>query len=713
MARSSASLPHPRRLAALRATGLLDTPPEDAFDRLARIAATLLRAPFAALSLVDDRRVFFKSVAAPGGAWPYGREAPVSDVFCSRVVSARRRLLVEDAREDEAWRTHPAVVERGIAAYAGMPVHGAGGTQVIGSFCVMDTDPHRWARDDLRGLGELAAAAEEVIGRPARESEARHRLVMHATGDTVLEWTVATGALRWDGAGPRMLRYTPEEAGGAIGWFYDRIHPDDRERVVREHEALLSGIDALWSGEYRVLLGDGGCSWILHRACVERDHRGRPLRVVGSLMDVTNRRYGEEAQRFLASASTLLDSSLDYETTLSGLARLAVPTRADYCLVDLVDDGKWARRVGTAHANPALQGRLRTREVVSLDADPERHPVVKVIRTGSATLVSDCTPEVLDRIAHDAEHRAGLESLGLRSFMIVPLVARERVLGAITLVSSESGRRFQPMDLVVAEDLARRAATAIEHARLYREVQQAVLDREEVLGFVTHDLRNPLNTIYTAASYLLESGAEARPHDRRWLETIELASNQMNSLIDELFQVARMGTGAFTLDAAPHEVAAVVRAASDLLAPLARAGRLRFTWEVEEGLPPLWMDRDKVLRVLSNLVGNAFKFTPEGGSVALRVAAEGSPAEAVRFAVEDSGPGIDEGALARVFERYWQGRQGDRRGAGMGLAIVKGVVEAHGGRVMAGNRAEGGARFVFTLPVRAPPPPSDPPRPSA
>jgi signal transduction histidine kinase len=321
------------------------------------------------------------------------------------------------------------------------------------------------------------------------------------------------------------------------------------------------------------------------------------------------------------------------------------------------------------------------------------------VRTGEATVVSDCTPAVLDRIAHDAEHRRALETMGLRSFMIVPLLAHKRVLGAITLASSDSGRRYQPVDLVVAEDLARRAATAIEHARLYREVRQAVSDREEVLGFVSHDLRNPLNTVYVAASYLLETEEERRSGNRKWLETIKLASDQMNSLIDELFQVTRIESGAFTVEPARHRVADVVAGARDLLEPLATAAGLRFTCACDDDLPELWIDLDQVLRVLSNLVGNAIKFTPEGGSIALRVTGEGMPVQAVSFAVADSGPGIDAAQLEHVFERYWQGRRGDRRGAGMGLAIAQGIVEAHGGRIRAQNRPEGGTEFVFTLPV--------------
>jgi signal transduction histidine kinase len=287
--------------------------------------------------------------------------------------------------------------------------------------------------------------------------------------------------------------------------------------------------------------------------------------------------------------------------------------------------------------------------------------------------------------------------------MVVPLTAHEHVLGAITLAYADpdAARRYRPVDVVVAEDLARRAANAIEHARLYREVRRAVEERDEVLGFVSHDLRNPLHTVSLAASLLLDTEEVRRSANRKWLETIKLATEQMNGLIEDLFQAAQMGAGVFALDPANSTVDRVLADVRDLLEPLAGAAGVRLECEEDEGLPPIWVDFDQVLRVLSNLVGNAVKFTPEGGTVTLRVAGEGDPVRMVRFTVSDTGPGLDAAELGSVFDRYWQGRRGDRRGAGMGLAIAKGIVEAHGGSIRAGNAAGGGAEFSFTLPAAA------------
>ena len=529
-----------------------------------------------------------------------------------------------------------------------------------------------------------------------RASEERYRLVSQATNDVILDWDVVTGSVFWTGAGPQMLRYTDEQVGGTMDWLHERVHPDDREKVVREQHSVVQGLTSYWSGEYRFLRGDGRYVIVLHRGYVVRDDSGTALRMIGSLMDVTERRKTEEGQRFLARASALLDASLDYESTLASLARLAVPTLADYCLVDLLLEDGMIHRVGVSHHDRGKEHLLLRDQRTPAEADPEKHPVAKVVQTGKPVFVPDCSEDILDQISHDAEHRRGLQTLGLQSFMVVPLVGHEQTLGAITLAASDSGRRYQLVDLVVAQDLARRAAFAIEHARLYRNVQRAVSDREEMLAFVSHDLRNPLNTIRMAATLLLDTLGERGSENRRWVETIERASGQMNTLINDLFAVSRIESGRFPLQKARHEISELLDAGFELLQPLANARSIKLVRAVATGLPAVWIDLHQMLRVLSNLIGNAIKFASEGGSVQVRAERKGAE---VQLCVADDGPGIPEEQLSHVVDRYWQARHGDRRGAGLGLAIARGIAEAHGGRIWVESAAGSGASFYVAIPI--------------
>ncbi len=562
------------------------------------------------------------------------------------------------------------------------------------------------------------ARAEEAL----RVSDERLRLVELATNDVLWEWNLATGELTWNGAGPRRFLYAPEEFRRSIEWQTERIHLEDRERVIRGLHAAINGVGDGWTGEYRFRRGDDSYASVLDRAYVVRNRRGEAVRVTGWMLDVTQWRLSEESHRFLSRASATLDSTLDVRRTLGNLARVCVPDLADYCMIDAVDEDGGIRRVSAAHAQVRRERHLGHDTHHPPDADPALHPVIAVVRTGEPLLLPDCGDDVRERLERGGND--AVRKLGLRSLMIVPLTAQERVVGAITLATSESGRRYHPVDLVVARDLAHRAALAIANSQLLDTAERALRAREEVLGVVSHDLRGPLNAITTTTGMLLETEPERREGNRRWLEIVQRAAEQMNSLINDLLDVSSIEAGHFTLERSVADVAAVTTSACEMLQPLAGAKQVSLGCRVTPGTGELWLDARQLQRVLANLVGNAIKFTPAGGVIELRVAGvEG----AVRFEVADSGPGIPADQITRIFDRFWQGRMGDRRGAGLGLAIAKGIVEAHGGRIGVESREGNGSTFFFevprttpgsalpTLPVATPQPhtSTDPPGPAA
>jgi signal transduction histidine kinase len=298
-------------------------------------------------------------------------------------------------------------------------------------------------------------------------------------------------------------------------------------------------------------------------------------------------------------------------------------------------------------------------------------------------------------LGNGAALQPALNRLGLRSLAAVPLVSHDRVLGAITVATGPSGRQYNPVDLVVAEDLARRAAVALENCLLYARSEQAVRARDAVLGVVSHDLRNPLNTIHMAASVLLETSEERRSGNVRGLEIIRRSVQQMNRMIKDLLDASSIDAGRFHVAQSYADVAALLCQASELLGPLAAEKSIQLDCESSQELTKAWVDSDQMLRVFSNLIGNAIKFTPEGGTICLR--AEPS-VDSIVFSVRDSGAGIAATQLPHVFDRYWQGIRGDRRGAGLGLAIAKGIVEAHGGRIWVDSTPGVGSTFSFSIP---------------
>jgi signal transduction histidine kinase len=393
--------------------------------------------------------------------------------------------------------------------------------------------------------------------------------------------------------------------------------------------------------------------------------------------------------------SALLDASLDPEVTLAQVARLAVPTLADYCLVDMVDHQGGIRRAATEHGDPEKEGILLRDEYHPAGADPGQHPVTQVVRTGKSILVRQFTEAGSETIADDADHRERRRRLGLRSFMIVPLAAHEKVLGAITLAAAESGRSYTPVDLMTAEDLARRAALVIDNATLYAKVQWAVRARDEVLGFVSHDLRNPLSTINLAASLLADPGTTSAAKQQLAVATIGRAAHQMNAMVNDLLDVSSIEAGHFAVSPSSQDVKELVQQAWNSHAPIAAKKKVQLQYEIAPDISTAWMDANQIARVFSNLVGNAIKFTAESGHITIRAEQAGSE---IRFSVADTGAGIAAEQLPHVFDRFWQGKSGDRQGAGLGLSIAKGILDAHGGRIWVESTPQVGSTFSFALP---------------
>jgi PAS domain S-box-containing protein len=405
--------------------------------------------------------------------------------------------------------------------------------------------------------------------------------------------------------------------------------------------------------------------------------------------------------RFLAEASTLLTSSLDYQTTLEQVARLVVPSLCDWCSIDLVEADGEARQLAIAHVDrrkEALARELRQRFPPTCD---DWRGLAGVLRTGQPAIHAEIKDADLVRAAPDEEHARALRELGVRSCMCVPLVAQGRTLGAITLVAGDSGRRYGPDELALVEDLARRAAVSIENARLYRELQRGDRAKDQFIATLAHELRNPLGPIFNAVE-LVKLARPADPRIRRAQETIERQVRHQARLLDDLLNVTRIARAKILLRRQPVDLTRLVRdTAEDHTAAMEKAG-LKLIAELP--VAPVWVDGDpaRLAQVLDNLLQNAAKFTDRGGQVNVRLAALPDSYRA-SLTVRDTGLGIEPELLSHLFESFAQADRSldrSRGGLGLGLALVKGLVELHGGVVRAHSDGPGrGAQFTILLPM--------------
>ncbi len=404
--------------------------------------------------------------------------------------------------------------------------------------------------------------------------------------------------------------------------------------------------------------------------------------------------------RFLADASAALDTSIEYEQTLANTVRLAVPEVADYCVVILVDEDGTARWADSAHRDPAKRALLESFRGFVPPPSPA-HPIRRALRTGRPQLVTDVGVQILKW--WDGTRLSTARELAPDSTITVPMIARGRTFGAILFaVTAESGRRYGGRDLELASDVGRRAAFAIDHALLYEAAARAAKARDELMAVVAHDLKNPLNTIQLALRVWLEddgSGdddAAKRAVERHALGAIQRAAERMYRLIHDLLDVARADAGRLWIQPAPADPEVLLREALEAHCQVAAAKGITLEATADEPLPSVLADRERIAQVFSNLVGNALKFTPKGGRVSVR-GWRTSPA--VRFAVEDTGPGIPRDQQAHVFDRFWQAANAPGMGTGLGLSIAKAIVEGHGGSIGVESTPGQGSRFEFSLPM--------------
>jgi PAS domain S-box-containing protein len=494
-------------------------------------------------------------------------------------------------------------------------------------------------------------------------------------------------------AATAVLGYTPEEHYADPDIASKAIYPADRHLL----DALVGRGTYGKPVELRWVRKDGAVVSVEHRDTPVRDEHGTIVAVHGIARDVTDRRRNETEQRVLAEMGRVVAGTLDPAEILSRAAEIAAGAIADCCIVYLAAGEGRAGFVRAVLREPADGALRRATEQASSNLDDP--PLVgAVLETGLPLLRSELRPRDIALLARTPQDVELLRELRAVSCIGLPLIARGRLAGALALVSSDPQRPYDERDLKLGKELADRISLSVDNSRLYLVAQQAIQARDDLLGVVAHDLRSPLTAVMAAATSI----DRKLPRDEAWAsirrasDVIRRSTERANRLIEDLLDVARIETSSLVLESARIEARELLTEVAEAFTLMASEASLRLTTELADAVPPVKADRSRVLQVFSNIVGNAIKFTPAGGTI--RVGAMARDGE-VLFRVTDSGPGIPADQLPRLFDRFWQAKPGDRRGAGLGLPIARGIVEAHGGRLWVDSAPGRGSTFYFTLPV--------------
>jgi PAS domain S-box-containing protein len=478
--------------------------------------------------------------------------------------------------------------------------------------------------------------------------------------------------------------------------YAEAVHPDDLARVRAAYTAVEQSGEP-FEAEYRLRDREGRFHWFLGRAVPVRNDAGRLVCWFGTATDIDDRKRAEQAATFLADASTTLAALVDEKSALERIARLAVPHFADWCVVDMAGPDGRPRRLAVAHVDPE---KVALAHQVHQEYPPDAHEatgVPRILRTGEAELVAEITDEMLVAGARDVRHLGILRELGLRSYMGVPLRGRAGTLGVISFIAAESGRHYGPDDLRLARDLAGRAAIAVENSRLYQELKDADHRKDEFLATLAHELRNPLAPIRNSLRLLASPRGVDHEAERARAERLV---THLNRLVDDLLDVSRINRGTIELRKEAVELAPIVQRAVEGVQCGSEARGHSLSVTLPERPVALHADPTRLEQVIWNLLSNAIKYTPTGGRIALTAAA--GPGH-VEILVADNGIGIAPERLPRIFDLFARPDSRLTRsegGLGIGLGLVRKLVQQHGGTIQVHSDGPGaGSEFRVRLPV--------------
>ena len=616
-------------------------------------------------------------------------------VFVSGAAEMRARYPQAGIEhEDGSWCAVPLVAdERGIGA-------------IVFNF----SGPLALGPEERSLLGSLAHQCAQAIDRArlfVAEMRAKDAIAaVHRRQATVLE-AIADGFITLD----REWRYgyinrvaaelIGQPAEALVGRVLWEVHPghDDTPfaRVLRD--AMTHGTHA--SGEtFNNSIG----RWIEYRAYPTDDGLSLVFR------DVDERRRHDERLRFLAEASTLLSSSLDYETTVANIAELAVPALASSCVIDLVDADGELERVATVFDSGELSrlvGEMRRRNPITSGT---RHPSREVLATGASIFYPEIGPDVLPLVVDDHPDSLALaRRFNPTSCVFVALRARGRTLGVMSLSTAGMRRRFDDRDRVLIEELAQRVAMAVDNARLHEAERRARAEAEaanqaksDFLAIMSHELRTPLTAVVGYTELLAdEVVGPVNDTQRDHLSRVRASSEHLLMLIEDILSFARIEAGREQVHIEEFGLAALLEQAAVIVRPLAEKKNLAFTLGGHDSRAVMRSDPQKVRQIIINLLANAVKFTTTGG-VQLQARVRG---DRVEFEVSDTGPGIALEHLERVFDAFWQVDQRITRkagGTGLGLSVARQLARLLGGDVSVRSTIGQGSIFIIDLPLHMP-----------
>ncbi len=705
-----------RRLETVRLYDILDSESEAIFDDLTKIAAHLLDVPISLITIVDDQRQWFKSKVGTDVT-----ETPRDQAFCAYAILDDQTLEVPDTEMDPRFSDNPLVTAGpGIRFYAGAPLITPEGDR-LGTLCVLDQKTRTLTpaqRITLESLARVVTDALVLRRRLSEKGEFLNAVLDHVTDGIVA--CDADGKITLFNRATRVFHGVGEQPIPPEEWSsYYRLLRTDGTPLPIEEVPLFRAL----GGETVVNAGmiirsiEGRETLISADGQQLKGASGRRIGAMVVMHDLTSARLAEQERiarseeeasrkaaedhlartRLLDRINRQLASTFDFERALRAVADELVPEVADLCAFDLME-GTASRNVAARHVSPEKQEafrELRLRYPVRVGASIGAGAV---LASGASQWLPSLNPQKLEDFAFDTEHLQSLRGLEIASFIVVPLTVRNQTIGAMTLARSEGRATFAEIDNKTAQDIADRIALFGENHRLHRELEIASKAKDEFLATLSHELRTPLTAILGWVQIAADEPGNLETALAA-LQSIGESARAQKHLIEEALDVSRVITGKMHLTLRDLDFVQLAAASVEALRPTAVVKSIDLRFEAHREACTILGDPERLRQVIWNLVSNAVKFTPAGGTVEVRVEREGGQA---RLRVHDSGMGIATDELPFIFDNFRQSPAARQHGGlGLGLAIVRELVELHGGGVTASSTGEGqGSTFELWLPLQ-------------
>jgi PAS domain S-box-containing protein len=659
-------------------------------------AIAVSEADFGSLQVVGPDDGQLRIVASRGfsDAWLafWSRQPPPAEAYRAAAATSER-LIVDDLTQSSLYVGTEALqvqLEAGVRALQSTPLRGRAGA-TVGVLSTHFRRPHRPPERVLRLLDILARQAADIIDHLEHDatlmrSEAKARGILETSSDAIVAVDEARRITEWNRSAERMFGYSRFEA---IGMQLERLLPEAERAAHAEHvTAFASSGDLGRPMDHRDAVGmrKNGDIFPISATISKLEVNGERLMTV-SVRDATESKRLEVEQRTLADVG----AALTIATTSAGLDRVAASLAAgfaDSSMVFTLDESGTLHRACSRGRDPALAGALELVGLATTDVESpswmalrEQGPVRRTLERPSDGALGTHLDSTAQR------------GLALRFALALPMGVGAACRGV--LVVARTSRDFDERDVQLAEEVGRRTSLYLENARLYRTAQQAIQIRDEVLETVAHDLGNWLGAILLQLRLLRQPVGLPERRSLKSVEAIEDAAKHMHRLVEDLLEVARLESGHVKLARTRVPPARLLVRAVELQRPALATSPVELRVDIEDRLPELWVDEDRIHQVLTNLLANAVKFTRHG-SITVSAALK---QDELLVCVRDTGSGISEEDVPRLFDRFWQARRASANGAGLGLAIAKRLVELHGGRIRVESTLGVGTTFSFTLPV--------------